>query len=255
MHISVEFDGKWMKAEVVAHVPAGIKVKFVDDGDIAVVPHLEVAARIKGNVGLGEGSSGGRKRTQTQPSWMLTKAPTMVDGKWSSYSSSYSAPSVELLEALSPKKEPAKPQKAAPAPAAVAKKEKATSKRKHGRAKKEAEEEAEEDEEDEESEEEEAPKKKRGRPQKGDDDGGKAGATGKSGKLGQFALPSRILSADKLEALLGRRVKKWFSESSEFFGGEVVHVDEFFKIKYDDGDVEDLTLDELIDIITPEEQD
>ena len=57
MHISVEFDGKWMKAEVVAHVPAGIKVKFVDDGDVAVVPHLEVAARIKGNVGLGEGSS------------------------------------------------------------------------------------------------------------------------------------------------------------------------------------------------------
>ena len=83
MHISVEFDGKWMKAEVVAHVPAGIKVKFVDDGDVAVVPHLEVAARIKGNVGLGEGSSGGRKRTQTQPSWMLAKAPTMVDGKWS----------------------------------------------------------------------------------------------------------------------------------------------------------------------------
>ena len=118
MHISVEFDGKWMKAEVVAHVPAGIKVKFVDDGDVAVVPHLEVAARIKGNVGLGEGSSGGRKRTQTQPSWMLTKAPTMVDGKWSSYSSSYSTPSAALLDTLSPpKKKPAKPQKAAPAPA------------------------------------------------------------------------------------------------------------------------------------------
>ena len=34
-----------------------------------------------------------------------------------------------------------------------------------------------------------------------------------------------------------------------------MQVDEFFKIKYDDGDMEDLTLDELIDIITPEKED
>ena len=73
--------------------------------------------------------------------------------------------------------------------------------------------------------------------------------------LWQFALPSQIVSGEKLEALVGRRVKKWFSDSGEFFGGEVMQVDEFFKIKYDDGDMEDLTLDELIDIITPEKED
>ena len=65
-------------------------------------------------------------------------------------------------------------------------------------------------------------------------------------------LRTQYLSARKTNALVGRRVSKWFETQNEFYEGTVTVVDDYYKILYDDGDQEDATLDELVDIIMPE---
>ena len=47
-------------------------------------------------------------------------------------------------------------------------------------------------------------------------------------------------------------MSKWFETQNEFYEGTVTVVDNYYKILYDDGDQEDATLDELVDIIMPE---
>ena len=64
-------------------------------------------------------------------------------------------------------------------------------------------------------------------------------------------LRTQFISAEKMNALKGRRIKKWFPSQGRFFEGTVVTIDEFYQIDYDDGDQEDVTLEELVDIILP----
>ena len=70
-------------------------------------------------------------------------------------------------------------------------------------------------------------------------------------QVAQVAQVAQSLSAGKVHALVGRRVKKWFPAAKEAFNGTVINVDSFYKVKYDDGDIEDVSLDELIDIVIP----
>ena len=46
-------------------------------------------------------------------------------------------------------------------------------------------------------------------------------------------------------------MKKWFPAAKEAFNGTVTKVGDFYKVEYDDGDTEDVSLDELIDIVIP----
>ena len=60
---------------------------------------------------------------------------------------------------------------------------------------------------------------------------------------------TQVVTAEKASSFVGRKVKKWFD--TQYYEGEVTKVDEFFIVTYDDGDKEDMTLDELVDIILP----
>ena len=62
-------------------------------------------------------------------------------------------------------------------------------------------------------------------------------------------LKSQVLTAEKTNALVGRRIRKGFE--GRFFEGTLMKVDEYYHIAYDDGDKEDVSLDELVDIILP----
>ena len=50
----------------------------------------------------------------------------------------------------------------------------------------------------------------------------------------------------------GSPIFLWFETQKKFYEGTVTVVDNYYKILYDDGDQEDATLDELVDIIMPE---
>ena len=65
-------------------------------------------------------------------------------------------------------------------------------------------------------------------------------------------LRTQYLSAKKTNALVGRRARKWFEAQNAFYEGTVTIVDDYYQIRYDDGDQEDATLEELVDIIMPE---
>ena len=58
-----------------------------------------------------------------------------------------------------------------------------------------------------------------------------------------------VMTAEKTNALEGRKVRKWFGD--RFYDGSVTKIDEYYHVVYDDGDQEDVTLDELVDIILP----
>ena len=62
-------------------------------------------------------------------------------------------------------------------------------------------------------------------------------------------LKSQVLTAEKTNALVGRRIRKGFE--GRFFEGTLMKVDEYYHIAYDDGDKEDVSLDGLVDIILP----
>ena len=65
-------------------------------------------------------------------------------------------------------------------------------------------------------------------------------------------LRTQYLSAKKTNALVGRRVRKWFEAQHAFYERTVTIVDDYYQIRCDDGDQEDATLGELVDIIVPE---
>jgi len=65
-------------------------------------------------------------------------------------------------------------------------------------------------------------------------------------------LTAQVLSADKTNSLVGRRVRKWFQELGSFYDGTITKVDEYYCVTYDDGDNEDLSLDELVEILRPQ---
>ena len=62
-------------------------------------------------------------------------------------------------------------------------------------------------------------------------------------------LKTQVMTAEKTNALEGRKVRKWFGD--RFYDGSVTKIDEYYHVVYDDGDQEDVTLDELVDIILP----
>jgi hypothetical protein len=62
-------------------------------------------------------------------------------------------------------------------------------------------------------------------------------------------LKTQFITAEKSNSLVGRRVRKPFGD--EFFEGMLIKVDEYYIIEYDDGDKEDVTLDELMDVLLP----
>ena len=47
-------------------------------------------------------------------------------------------------------------------------------------------------------------------------------------------------------------MRKWFEAQNPFYEGTVTIVDDYYQIRCDDGDQEDATLEELVDIIMPE---
>ena len=62
-------------------------------------------------------------------------------------------------------------------------------------------------------------------------------------------LRNQLITAEKTNALVGRRVRKWFQ--NQFFEGTLTKTEDYYHIVYDDGDHEDVSLDELVDILLP----
>ena len=62
-------------------------------------------------------------------------------------------------------------------------------------------------------------------------------------------LKTQFITAEKSNSLVGRRIRKPFGD--EFFEGMLIKVDEYYIIEYGDGDKEDVTLDELMDVLLP----
>ena len=63
-------------------------------------------------------------------------------------------------------------------------------------------------------------------------------------------LKTQFITAEKSNSLVGRRIRK--PSGDEFFEGMLIKVvDDCYVIEYGDGDKEDVTLDELMDVPPP----
>jgi hypothetical protein len=64
--IEIEFDGSWLKGEVVKDVPSGTKVRFDVDGTTSVVPAAETNTRIRPRSGKTKKRRHKKKKKKTK---------------------------------------------------------------------------------------------------------------------------------------------------------------------------------------------
>ena len=229
--VKVEFQGTWYDAVVVGKVPAGIKVKFAEDKFTTIVAVEDAKKRIKGDHGGAIGGGGGDDGNGRR------KRSGVVARYEPAASFSSSAPKAAVASSK-PKGKRGRPRKN-PAPEEE-EEEEPPKKKKRGRPPKNH---------NSTEKEKSKPKGKRGRPRKNAAPAAAAAKQEKGG--GTVAQVAQSLSAGKVHLLVGRRVKKWFPSAKEAFHGTVTEVGDFYKVEYDDGDTEDVSLDELIDIVIP----